>query len=200
MGCKSRIGLLVDAENERPRRRGIKALKPDTFIPTMQQKVSVSAIGPSALRGQGKGVLKASQKFLTSLSLDRVPASGEAQFRVWLDWQTELLLDKLPIKGRPWGAARKAINLFLRDALYNQYLCARFNLGRIEPWLEIPLDGVVARELKREAGRGGLPRWRGLKYLKADESARFQAFASERARELGIERVHLDMYLWLKNR
>jgi hypothetical protein len=31
---------------------------------------------------------------------------------------TESLIDHLPPKGRPWGAARKAINLFLRDALY----------------------------------------------------------------------------------
>ena len=33
-----------------------------------------------------------------------------------------------------------------------------------------------------------------------DVSDVFQAFASEYAKEMGFERVHLDMYLWLENR
>jgi hypothetical protein len=175
-------------------------MKPTTFIPTVRRKVAVTAIGPSALRGQGKGVLKASQEFLSSMSLARVPASGEARFRSWLDRQTELLLDALPINGRPWGAARKAINLFLRDALYNQYLNRHFHLGKLESWLEVPLDSAVARGLKAEAGRDVLPRWPGLKHLKSEASAVFQAFASTYAHTHGIDRVHLDMYLWLENR
>jgi len=175
-------------------------MKPKNFIPTVQQKVAVTAIGPSALRGQGKGVLKASQGFLTSLSLARIPKSGATRYRNWLDRQTESLLDQLPIKRRPWGAARKALNLFLRDALYNKYLSRKHRIGRVEPWLEIPLDSAVARGLKTEAGRGRLPQWPGLKNLKPDVSDEFQGFASSHAKSLGIERVHLDMYLWLENR
>ena len=37
------------------------------------------------------------------------------------------------------GAARKAINLFLRDALYNRYLNRRFALSWIQAWIEVPL-------------------------------------------------------------
>jgi len=174
--------------------------KPDNFISTVRQMVSVTAVGPSALRGQGKGVLKASQRFLASLSLVRIPKSNPTQFRNWLDRQADSLLDKLPVNGRPWGAARKALNLFLRDTLYNRYLCRRFEIGRIEPWLEVPLDAAVARGLRTEAGRGTLPQWPGLKYLKPDASDAFQEFASIHAGSLSIERVHLDMYLWLENR
>ena len=175
-------------------------MRPASFIPTVQRKVAVAAIGPSALRGQGKGVLKASQEFLASMSLALDSQSSEARFRAWLERQTESLLDALPIKNRPWGAARKAINLFLRDALYNQYLNRHYRLGRIEPWLEVPLDSAVAQGLLIKAGQGVLPRWPGLKHLGQSTSTQFQASASQYARSLGVERVHLDMYLWLENR
>jgi len=175
-------------------------MRPKTFIPTVQHKVAVTAVGPSALRGQGKGVLRASQQFLAALSLARIPKSSEARFRNWLDRQTEALLSGLPINGRPWGAARKAINLFLRDVLYNQYLHRQFSFGKVERWLEVPLDSAVAQGLKNEAGRGALPRWPGLKHLESDVSAEFQEFASAHAHTHGIERVHLDMYFWLENR
>jgi hypothetical protein len=98
------------------------------------------------------------------------------------------------------GAARKAINLFLRDVLYNQYLCHKFGIGKIESWLEVPLDSVVARKLKSAAGRGVLPRWVGLKNLRASESEEFHNFASQCAKMLSIARVHLDIYLWLENK
>ncbi len=175
-------------------------MRPKSFIPIVQRKVAVSAIGPSALRGQGKGVLKASQNFLAEMSLDRIPRSSPARFRDWLDRQTELLLDQYPIEGRPWGASRKAINLFLRDVLYNKYLSRKFSIQEIEPWLEVALDSAVARGLTDAAGRGALPKWPGLKGLTPDVSDCFQDFASEYADDFGVERVHLDMYLWLENR
>ncbi len=166
----------------------------------MQRKVATTAIGPSALRGQGRGVLAASQQYLASLSLARIPKSDQKRFADWLDRHTDALLLVLPVHGYPWGAARKAINLFLRDALYNRYLCQKYTLRKIECWLEIPLDSAVAHGLRKEAGRAVLPRWLGLKHLRPNHSDIFQAYASEYAGKLGVERVHLDMYLWLENR
>jgi len=175
-------------------------MKPKSFVPTVQRKVAVTAIGPSALRGQGKGVLKVCQEYLASLSLARIPRSREARFREWLNRHTERLLDQLPVRARPWGAARKAINLFLRDALYNQYLNRCYRIRSVETWLEIALDSAVARGLKVEAGRGALPQWPGLKNLTPEVSDRFQEHASYHAELLGLRRVHLDMYLWLSYR
>jgi len=175
-------------------------MRPKNFISTVQHKVAITAVGPSTLRGQGKGVLRASQDFLARISLARVPKSSKKRFQLWLDRQTELLLDSLPIKNRPWGAARKAINLLLRDSLYNKYLSRQFKLQSIEAWLEVPLDSAVAKGLKLHGNRGELPRWPGLKNLTRKLSEDFQAFASKQANLKGIARVHLDMYLWLANR
>ena len=175
-------------------------MKPKDFIKTLQRKVAFTAVGPSALRGQGKGVLRTSQDFLAQMSLTRVPKSSAKRYQLWLDRQTESLLNILPIKNRPWGAARKAINLFLRDALYNKYLSKQFKLQSIETWLEVPLDSAVAKGLKLNSNRGELPRWPGLKNLKPNISECFQVFASKQAILKGIARVHLDMYLWLDNR
>lgn len=175
-------------------------MKPNDFIKTLRRKVAFTAIGPSALRGQGKGVLRASQDFLAQMSLARIPKSSAKRFQHWLDRQTELLLNSLPIKNRPWGAARKAINLFLREALYNKYLSEQFKLQSIESWLEVPLDSAVAKGLRLNSKRGELPLWPGLKNLEANVSEVFQAFASKQANLKGFARVHLDMYLWLDNR
>lgn len=175
-------------------------MKPRDFLPTMQRKVATTAVGPSALRNQGKGVLTAAQQFLADVSLSKVPRSDLNSFERWLDRETENLLNVFPIRGRPWGTARKALNLFLRDVLYNRYLCNKFGLMTIKPWLEIPLDSAVANGLKRLGQRGQLPRWPGLKRLTKPVSQIFQDFAGEFAEENEIERIHLDIYLWLENR
>ena len=175
-------------------------MKPKDFMVTLQRKVAFGAVGPSAVRGQGKGVLRASQDFCSQIALARVPKSSAKRYQIWLNRQTEFLLEALPIKNRPWGAARKAINLFLRDALYNKYLSRQFKLRSVEAWLEIPLDSAVVKGLKSHDHRGELPRWPGLKNLTQDVSEVFQVFASKQATLKGIARVHLDMYLWLDNR
>ena len=166
----------------------------------MQHKVAVSAVGPSSLRGQGKGVLSATRTFLKKVSLVKIHKFDRKRFEIWLDRQTESLLDILPIKNRPWGAARKAINLFLRDALYNRYLCRHYQISKIESMLEVPLDSVIAKSLKQLGQRGQLPSWPGLKRLTKPVSKQFQAFASEIADVKKIKRIHIDMYLWLENR
>jgi len=175
-------------------------MKRRDFISTLQRRTGVTAVGPSALRRQGRGVLAAAQRFLGAIDLTRVPTSSTQRYRKWLDDRTEALLDSLPVAGRPWGTARKALNLFMRDVLYNRYLNRHFGINGLEPWLEVPLDGAVARGLKKRSGRGGLPQWPGLKNLRPDTSDRFQDFALEHARAWGVDRVHLDVYLWLENR
>jgi hypothetical protein len=175
-------------------------MKTHDFLKIVQEKVAVSAIGPSALRGQGKGVLSAAQKVLKSIHLSELPRSSRDDFVKWLDDQTALILDAMPIKNEPWGAARKAINLFLRDTLYNRYLCERFKIHEVEEWLEIPLDSAVAKGLKRKAGHGGLPVWPRLKHLRKGVSEIYQDYAAIIAKEHGVARVHLDIIYWLENR
>ncbi|MBT3272876.1 MAG: hypothetical protein HN368_06965 [Spirochaetales bacterium] len=47
-----------------------------------------------------------------------------------MDNTTEHLLDVFSLTVRPWGTARKAVNLFLRDVLYNRYLCSKFKIDK----------------------------------------------------------------------
>jgi len=166
----------------------------------MQRRTGVTAVGPSALRGQGKGVLKVSQEYLGAIDLSQIPASNLNEYIAWLDEHTNALLERLPIRNRPWGAARKAMNLFMRDTLYNQYLNDHYSIGTLEPWMEVPLDSAVAKGLKRYARRGRLPHWPGLKNLNARENDVFQEYALDYAKIKNIPRVHLDIYLWIENR
>ena len=175
-------------------------MKPDDFIKTMQCRTGVAAVGPSALRGQGKGVLATTQSYLGAINLSKIPTSTASKYATWLNHHTGQLLNRLPIRNRPWGAARKALNLFMRDMLYNQYLNKHYSISKIEGWLELPLDSVVAKGLKQHAGHGQLPQWPGLKNLKPNISKVFQDYAAIYAIQKRIARVHLDVYLWLENR
>lgn len=170
------------------------------FMKTMQEKIAVSAVGPSALRGQGKGVLYATQRVLKGVDLFKLPVNRQEDFYSWLDEQTATILEAMPINSDPWGAARKALNLFLRDALYNRYLCKEYGIDRAENWLEIPLDSAVAKGLIKTDTQGDLPPWPRLKHLIKDDSDKYQRFAERLAAEKGIARVHLDMAFWLENR
>jgi len=171
------------------------------FYRDMQRYIAVTTIGPSTLRNQGaSGVIEAAQEHLAAVEVSAFSAPNEDDFLATLSAQTERLRAALPLGAQNWGAARKALNLFLRDICYNRFLCERHALAQSEEWMEIPLDGLVARALKRRAGRGNLPRWPGLNQLTPGVSGSFQVFAREFAASKGISRVHLDMRLWTEER
>ena len=174
-----------------------EAMTHDELCQVMQAYLARIAPGGPALRNQGAdGMAKAARKFLRKIDLGRIPAGKQADFERWLDKQTEALRKSFPRGGQNWGAARKVMNLFLRHASYNAFVRDRHRLQRIEGWLEVPLDGIVAKELARAAGRGVLPRWPGLKGLDKDVSREYQEFAAKFAGRKAIARVHLDPLLW----
>lgn len=175
--------------------------KNEQFFRDMQRYIAVTTVGPSALRNQGsKGVIKAAQQHLATIKLSRFRKHREPPFIRALDEATTELKRSLPKGAQNWGAARKALNLFLRDICYNRFLSKKHGLSRIEPWMEIPLDSLVALALKRRAARRHLPPWPGLNGLTPRVSAKFQAFAKRVAADHGISRVHLDMHLWTRER
>jgi len=174
---------------------------PEDFYSTVQRSVAVTALGPSSLRNQGaSGVIHSAQEFLAALDLSVFNGSKAVMFDAQLNSITDRLKLALPKKARNWGAARKALNLFLRDALYNHYLAKEYHLHRIENRMEIPLDSAVARGLKKLSNRPELPVWPGLKKLTPSISTQFQSFAENVAKKRGLARVHLDIYLWLEER
>jgi len=175
------------------------------FISAVQEFVAIEAVGVSAIRGQGKGVLGKIRAYLGQLDLTLENVKTKDQFIEWLDIQTEKILDQLPLRNRPWGAARKAINLFLRSCLYNKYLCKQYNLHNYENWMEIPLDSAVAKGLRKEIQNKKfnkkIPRWPGLKYLEKETSDKYQQIAELVAAQNHLTaKVHFDIILWLENR
>ena len=160
----------------------------------IRRREAFAAIGPSTVRNQGAaGVVRAARTFLSQMDLRPFGTKKQDAFADILEKETEALCKALPKQARSWGLARKALNIFLRNCLYNHYLRTKFQLDRAEQFLELPLDSLVAKALR--ARDGDLPSWRGLKHLKRCDSARFQKYASRLAQSEGYARVHLDAQL-----
>ena len=174
------------------------------FMDIVQERVAEVAIGASTLRNIGaSGVVEAAREFLKQLDLEKFVVKHEAVFRKRLDEETQALQKRFPSEAKHWGAARKAINIFLRDALYNRYLCQHFKLQQIDRFLEIPLDGYTAKGLKdkvEEHTKKHSLRWPGLKGLNKSLNNRYQDIAEAIAKEHRTSRVHYDMILWLEGR
>jgi len=167
----------------------------------LQQFVAVTTIGPSALRGQGaSGVVDAARKYLAKIDLRVFATKEQNNFIKQLDKHTKLLQRSFPKNARNWGAARKAINLFLRDAYYNQFLNNYYHLDRAVSFYEIPLDGVIGEKLYKLGKMRGLPRWETIKGLTVETSKLYQDFAQHVASTYGVQRVHLDAILWTEGR
>lgn len=167
------------------------------FLRTMQNRIAETAVGPSALRNQGApGVVGVARNFFKELDLGRFAVASERVFIQRLNAATANLCKRFPRGARNWGAARKALNLFLRDALYNTFLSKHYHLGRLEAWLEIPLDRDVAAGLYSDSHGDRLPKWIGFKHLKPEVSKIYQQAAKLVAKKQHIERVHLDLTYW----
>jgi len=134
--------------------------------------------GASATRGQGRGVSQAARRFLSNLNLRYFATSRERLFRSRLDEATRHLTRALPRDTRSWGLARKVLNIFLREALYTSYLAQYSGIAKAERFLEVPLDSITAKRLQEHAGRGGLPRWAGVKHLATKDSDQYQTLAA----------------------
>lgn len=168
------------------------------FIKIMQKKVSYSSLSPSALRGQVEGTLGILRTYCSNIVLSEFTQITQDEFNEKLDTLINDILEKHP--NIFWGAARKAINLFLRDCLYNNYLSDKYDLDSIKDFLEIPLDSIVSGKLYDSCGDRKLPKWKSLKELNEEESKIYQNCAQLKANECKIERIHLDMVLWLEGK
>lgn len=171
-------------------------VKASDFLRAIQGRTARIAASASASRGQGPGVTQAARMFFGDLDLRKFRVKNAAVFRKRLNMETGKLVRSLPSGARNWGLARKLLNIFLRDALYTTYLRDRFQLGAAEEFLEIPLDSITAGYLRKDAGRGVLPLWTGVKHLTPTTNGLYQRQAAELARERGLARVHLDTFWW----
>ncbi|MGO8690535.1 MAG: hypothetical protein ACLQLG_13010 [Thermoguttaceae bacterium] len=166
----------------------------EEFIRLVRKREASLAVGPSTARGMPEGTVKQARDFLGKLDLSSFATDSEHVFRERLDEATDKLKELLTC--RSWGAARKFLNIFLRGALYNRFLCEHYRLCLIEKFFEVPLDRSVAEGLRRERNGETLPQWDAIKRLQPQESAAYQTFARSVAREKRCARVHLDLWYW----
>ena len=171
------------------------------LLKAIQSRTARVAVGASAARGRhNKGVVGAARSHLCAFDLQVWGATARRDFRTTLDAETRRLMQKLPPSARRWGLARKLLNIFVRDCYYSRALHDAYSLHRTGDLLEVPLDSITARQLKRVAGRGRLPRWTGVRHLTPENSELFQKTASQEAQRQGLARVDLDAVWWSQNR
>lgn len=140
------------------------------------------------------------RRFLKEVNLQEFKVRNEKLFRERLDAATETLAAQFPKGAREnWGAARKVLNIFLRDILYNRYLCSHFGFDDVEQWLEVPLDGHVAKGLLEDSKKSKLPKlppWPRIIRLTSEVSGCYQEAARRIAAQEQIAPVHLDLIYW----
>jgi hypothetical protein len=144
-----------------------------------------------------KGTLGQIRSFLKEVDLAALGKRDPSEYGQVLDDMTTKLQRALPKNARNWGVARKCLNLFFRDALYNFYLREAFGLAKFEAQMEIPLDSYVGRALRQEDI--SLPRWQTVKGLTPEVSARYQTVALQVAERKRTRRVHLDVAFWRRS-
>lgn len=171
----------------------------EVFINTLQSFVARISITPSSVRNQVEaGVINYIREYLAQIDLSLYSLSTQEAFEKELDSDTlklKAVITKAPDLN--WGTARKCLNIFLRDVLYNHYLRSHFNLSKLEGCLEIPMDSKVAHALLARADKSiKLPPWPGVKRLNTEENKQYQDFANKLAIEKRKARVHLDIEFW----
>ncbi|MDZ4683750.1 MAG: hypothetical protein SH850_01595 [Planctomycetaceae bacterium] len=140
--------------------------------------------------------MSAARSALGRLQLADFHVDTEDEFLRRLDRQTLHIQRSFPTGGRNWGAARKSLNIYLRDVVYSAALRDHFGLTGIHNWLEVPLDSYIAKGLGSESEGQSLPRWPGVKHVTPEISQIYQSAASKIARRRELTRVDLDVIYW----
>jgi len=169
-----------------------------TLINALTSRVARIAVGPSVVRRSPEGTVSAARALLRAVDLSEFGTSDAETFAAALDKWTNAMKRSLPGHAR-WGLARKLVNIFLRDAVYNVHLRSAYRLDRCESLCELPMDSIVAHQLS-SASIKKMPKWEGVNALGRPENALFQNAASEVAATVGVHRLHLDSFWWSQSR
>lgn len=168
----------------------------------IQKRIANVSISSSAMRNQGEpGLIPAIREFLCEqVEMEQFfQAISDKSYPKYLNKTCNKLTKKIEAKNASWGTARKALNLFFRDAVDSHSLLNLLSINRISKdemnQLEIPLDSHVAKGLK-EYKSSKLPKWKSIRALTVEDNNTFQLDALKIADGLGITRVELDLLLW----
>lgn len=175
------------------------------FDSKLKRRIAQLSVGASALRNQGgSGLIDTCRNYFENdidLQAFFYSLDDKKVFSTFLNRHTNEIVNQFPEEAKSWGAARKGLNLFLRDICYNKYFADKYELptnfidnNEKLKLLEVPLDNDVATGLIREFPQ--LPKWNRIRSLTKDQSDIYQKKASDLAAEKNIARVHLDLLFW----
>ncbi|MFY7964293.1 MAG: hypothetical protein ACOVO1_05305 [Chitinophagaceae bacterium] len=172
----------------------------------IQKRISKTAIVSSTLRNQGlSGMIEITKNYLLKIDLGLFfeALKSEKAFKVFLDNHTNTLAKKYQsVAPNNWGAARKSLNIFFRDVVYNIFLSKQFLLpnntndyNKAIKNLEVPLDSKVAKAIIYELNDKSI-KWKGVKHLTSSLNEQLQELAAIIANSKKTARVHLDLFFW----
>lgn len=179
------------------------------FKSKIQYRLAQISVGPSAIRNQGAPLMiQILRNHFMQMNLDTFfkVLHHKEQFQEYLNDETETILKAFPENGKSWGAARKGLNLFLREVVYNHYMAQWYSIPNninentiFLQHLEVPLDKDVATGLI-EACELPKTSWKSIKELSIEQSTFLQEKALELAQNKQTARIHLDLMFWRKDR
>jgi hypothetical protein len=176
------------------------------FEKKLYRRIAQVSIGASAIRNQGgSGLIKILRDYFEteinpSTFFKALPK--KKSYRDYLDYHTDQILKRFPKGAKSWGGARKGLNLFLRDFVYNGYFGNKYNvpteyseLNSFIKYLEVPLDKEVAHGIIQDC-QNEKPKWTNIRRLTPEISEIFQEQAEIIANQKGTARVNLDLIYW----
>lgn len=180
------------------------------FLKRNHRRIAQISVGASALRNQGaSGIVEiARDYFYTSIPINTFfsKMKSHVAYREFLHFHTIELLQQFPKGGKSWGAARKGLNLFLRDIVYNKFFSDYYKLptdykgfNETIKHLEVPLDRDVAKGIQmvmKEKAKLPMLQWKSIKGLQPGVSDSYQLEALHIAERLKTARVNLDLKYW----
>lgn len=176
------------------------------FEKKLYRRIAQVSIGASAIRNQGgAGLIEILRNYFEheinpSTFFKVLPK--KKPYKDYLDYHTNEILKRFPNGAKSWGGARKGLNLFLRDLVYNGYFANKYNvpteysdLNLFLKYLEVPLDKEVALGIIQDS-ENVIPRWTNIKNLLPKISELYQQEAQIIANQKGTARVNLDLIYW----
>ncbi|WP_143020865.1 hypothetical protein [Mucilaginibacter gossypii] len=151
----------------------------------------------SVLRNQsGAGTVAKCSEFCAQIDLDEFFKALKNNYALYLDEQTDLLIDYCRNEDIQYGSARKVLNIFFRHICYNGFIQREFineddlysNTSVLAP-LELPIDSRTANSLSQE-------KWTSIKGLDRAVHQQYQDLAFTEAQRRGVARIHLDVEFW----
>lgn len=186
-----------------PESNGTVEFSDKEFCKWVRERTAQTSIGASTVHGSQEGTAAAAREVLRNVDLAKFSqCRSKIAFHSLLDKKTNNLQAELPEE--QWGLARKCLNIFLREAFYNRYLSEYFKLKKLEPWLELPLDSHVAKQIKSRAKDSKLEKptaFPGVGKVTPAINKEYQDLAKQLLKEDSECRpfksiVHLDLLFW----